>query len=64
MSCSQTSLGWGRDLGYSSCCPPVFDPAALIGLLGGIALATYFLREVIIVTEVNFSSMFKKELLK
>ena len=34
----------------SSCCPPVFDPYTLIGLIGGIALATYFLRLVIVVT--------------
>jgi len=26
------------------CCPPVADPASLLALLAGIALATYFLR--------------------
>ena len=35
---------------YESCCPPVFDPYTLVALLGGIALATYFLRIVIITT--------------
>lgn len=33
---------------YDHCCPPVFDPYTLVALLGGIALATYFLRIVII----------------
>ena len=33
---------------YGHCCPPVFDPYTLVALLGGIALATYFLRLVII----------------
>ena len=33
---------------YDQCCPPVFDPYTLVALLGGIALATYFLRIVII----------------
>ena len=33
---------------YGHCCPPVFDPYTLVALLGGIALATYFLRIVII----------------
>ncbi len=35
-----------EDLGH--CCPPVFDPYTLVALLGGVALATYFLRLVII----------------
>ena len=35
---------------YGHCCPPVFDPYTLVALLGGIALATYFLRLVIITT--------------
>ena len=30
--------------GYGHCCPPVFDPYTLVALLGGIALATFFLR--------------------
>ena len=33
---------------YDQCCPPVFDPYTLVALLGGIVLATYFLRIVII----------------
>ena len=33
---------------YGHCCPPVFDPYTLVALLGGIALATFFLRLVII----------------
>merc|ERR1711972_472081 len=32
------------------CCPPVFDPSTLFALIAGIALATYFLRLVIVVT--------------
>ena len=36
--------------GYGQCCPPVFDPYTLVALLGGIALATYFLRLVIVTT--------------
>ena len=35
---------------YGQCCPPVFDPYTLVALLGGIALATYFLRLVIVTT--------------
>ena len=35
---------------YDQCCPPVFDPYTLVALLGGIALATYFLR-IVIITE-------------
>ena len=35
---------------YGMCCPPVFDPYTLLALLGGIALATFFLRLVIIGT--------------
>ena len=35
---------------YGHCCPPVFDPYTLVALLGGIALATYFLRLVIVTT--------------
>ena len=42
-----TLLGSSSD-GYGHCCPPVFDPYTLVALLGGIALATYFLRIVII----------------
>ena len=45
---------WKRSLfgsasdGYGHCCPPVFDPSTLLALLVGIALATFFLRLVII----------------
>ena len=35
---------------YGHCCPPVFDPSTIAALIGGIALATYFLRLVIINT--------------
>ena len=35
---------------YGECCPPVLDPSTLIALLAGIALATFFLRLVIIMT--------------
>ena len=35
---------------YGHCCPPVFDPYTLVALIGGIALATYFLRLVIVTT--------------
>ena len=33
---------------YGECCPPVLDPYTLLALLGGIALATYFLQQVIV----------------
>ena len=51
---SSESELWKRSLfgsasdGYGQCCPPVFDPYTLVALLGGVALATYFLRLVII----------------
>ena len=35
---------------YEECCPPVLDPYTLIALLGGIALATFFLQQVIVMT--------------
>ena len=38
---------------YNDCCPPVFNPYTMIALIGGIALATYFLR-IVIITE-NFA---------
>ena len=50
---SQSEL-WKRSLfgsesdSYGHCCPPVFDPYTLVALLAGIALATFFLRLVII----------------
>ena len=43
---------------YDSCCPPVFDPYTLVALLGGIALATYFLRIVIITTFIMMKRSF------
>jgi len=46
------SVMTGRSSGYghSECCPPVLDPYTLLGLTAGIALATYFLRNVITTT--------------
>jgi len=49
------STGTGRShggfsSGYGGCCPPVFNPGTLFALISGIALATYFLRLVIVVT--------------
>ena len=38
--------------GYDHCCPPVFDPYTLVALIGGSALATYFLRLIVIITEI------------
>ena len=35
---------------YGECCPPVLDPYTLLALLGGIALATFFLQQVIVMT--------------
>ena len=43
---------------YGHCCPPVFDPYTLVALLGGIALAAYFLR-LVIVTEPAFQVMMR-----
>ena len=43
---TQLSISSSHDYGH--CCPPVFDPYTLVALLGGVALATYFLRIVII----------------
>merc|ERR1711899_13367 len=40
----------GFSSGYGGCCPPVFNPGTLFALISGIALATYFLRLVIVVT--------------
>ena len=36
--------------GYSECCPLVVDPSTLLALLSGIALATFFRRQVILAT--------------
>ena len=48
-SCSEgRSLFGSSSDHYGHCCPPVFDPYTLVALLGGIALATFFLRLVII----------------
>ena len=43
---------------YGQCCPPVFDPYTLVALLGGVALATYFLR-LVIITEPAFQMMMR-----
>ena len=43
---------------YGHCCPPVFDPYTLVALLGGVALATYFLR-LVIITEPAFQMMMR-----
>ena len=42
-SASSYDLVAGGD-GDGHCCPPVVDPYSWVGLVGGIALATYFLR--------------------
>ena len=39
---------FGSEDSHGHCCPPVFDPYTLVALLAGIALATFFLRLVII----------------
>ena len=39
--------------GYDDCCPPVVDPSTWLALIAGIALATFFLRQVIITTTFN-----------
>ena len=49
-SISQGRLFGSSSDSYGHCCPPVFDPYTLVALLGGIALATYFLRLVIVTT--------------
>ena len=49
--CSKGRLFGSSSDSYGHCCPPVFDPYTLVALVGGIALATYFLRLVIITTE-------------
>ena len=46
----RTGLFGSASDGYGQCCPPVFDPYTLLALIGGIALATYFLRLVIVTT--------------
>ena len=44
---------------YGHCCPPVFDPYTLVALLGGVALATYFLR-IVIITNPDLIMMMRK----
>ena len=51
-------LGAASD-GYGHCCPPVFDPYTLVALIGGIALATYFLRIVIVTSTIGGRSIFE-----
>ena len=43
--------------GYGHCCPSVFDPYTLVALIGGIALATYFLRIVIVTSTIGGRSI-------
>ena len=50
---ARTGLFGSSSDGYGQCCPPVFDPYTLLALIGGIALATYFLRLVIVTTTFN-----------
>jgi hypothetical protein len=42
------SSGYGEE-----CCPPVVDPYTFLALIGGIALATYFLQQLIVGTTVR-----------
>ena len=46
---------------YIQCCPPVFNPYTLVALLGGVALATYFLRLVIITDLLMMGMRFKRQ---
>ena len=46
---------------YGHCCPPVFDPYTLLALIGGIALATYFLGIVIITEIMMMGVRFKRQ---
>merc|ERR1712045_64483 len=57
-SISEARLFGSLSDNYDSCCPPVFDPYTLVALLGGIALATYFLRIVIITTFIMMKRSF------
>ena len=50
MEAVATNLFGSHSGGYEMCCPPVFDPYTLLALLGGIALATFFLQQVIVMT--------------
>lgn len=64
-SCSQynnnmTQLYVSSSDDYGHCCPPVFDPYTLVALLGGIALATYFLR-IVIITNPNIMMRMKRQ---
>ena len=45
-----TNLFGSSSDSYGHCCPPVFDPSTIAALIGGTALATFFLRLVIINT--------------
>ena len=47
---SSTSLLGSSSDHYGHCCPPVFDASTIAALIGGIALATFFLRLVIVTT--------------
>ena len=46
---SRTDLAAAGSSGYGSdCCPPVVDPYTWLALIGGIALATFFLQQQIV----------------
>ena len=45
---------------YGHCCPPVFNPYTLVALLGGVALATYFLR-LVIITDPDLPGMSRRK---
>ena len=62
---SESDLASGRQIlgshsgfGHGNCCPLVFNPSTLLALLAGIALATYFLRLVIVVEQFGRSFPF------
>ena len=42
------SLSASYSSGYGECCPPVVDPYTWLALIGGIALATFFLQMAIV----------------
>ena len=60
----ESEMGSGRQIlgshsGYGhGCCPLVFNPSTLLALLAGIALATYFLRLIIVVEQFGRSFPF------
>lgn len=56
-----TSLFGSSSDDYNQCCPPVFDQYTLVALLGGVALATYFLRLVILTDLLMMGMRFKRQ---